>query len=83
MLWLHNLLLSKQQSEQVFTQNQDVLLYQQVKFKNWYMIVLSHYHKFESYKINIYSALLYSPQRIRGLTLIGILAEGEGRGGGA
>jgi hypothetical protein len=34
------------------------LLIQQVKFKNWYMLVLSQYHKFESYKINIYSVLL-------------------------
>jgi hypothetical protein len=32
------------------------LLNHQVKFKNWYMLVLSQYHKFESYKINIYSA---------------------------
>jgi hypothetical protein len=31
------------------------LLNHQVKFKNWYMLVLSQYHKFESYKINIYS----------------------------
>ena len=54
---LYNLLLSKQQPEQVFTQNQAVLLNHQVKFKNWYMLVLSQYHKFESYKINIYSAV--------------------------
>jgi hypothetical protein len=58
-LWLCNLLLSKQQPEQVFTQNQDVLLNQQVKFKNWYMLVLSQYHKFESYKINIYSVVSF------------------------
>jgi hypothetical protein len=60
-LWLYNLLLSKQQPEQVFTQNQDVLLIQQVKFKNWYMLVLSQYHKFESYKINIYSVAAILP----------------------
>ena len=59
-LCLYNLLLSKQQPEQVFTQNQAVLLNHQVKFKNWYMLVLSQYHKFESYKINIYSVSLMS-----------------------
>jgi hypothetical protein len=34
------------------------LLNHQVKFKNWYMLVLSQYHKFESYKINIYSVVV-------------------------
>jgi hypothetical protein len=34
------------------------LLNHQVKFKNWYMLVLSQYHKFESYKINIYSVFV-------------------------
>ncbi len=33
-----------------------MLLNEQVKFKNWHMLILSQYHIFESYKINIYRA---------------------------
>ncbi len=40
-----------------------MLLNQQVEFKNWYMLVLSQYHKFESYKINIYSVVAFWKMR--------------------
>ncbi len=55
-LRLSNLLLSKQQPElQNTIQNQGVLLNQQVKFKNWHLLILSQYHIFKYYKISIYS----------------------------
>jgi hypothetical protein len=43
------------QLEQLFTQNQDLLLSKQVKFENYHMMILSQYHIFELDTINIYS----------------------------
>ncbi len=36
-----------------------MLLNEQVKFKNWHMLILSQYHIFESYKINIYRVAVW------------------------